>query len=64
MANLALSSKRAATGPGAGRDAEEDAVILALEHAPTGAPMKRRDYGILGFLGVVVPILLLAWGWQ
>lgn len=64
MANLAYSLKTSATGPVTGHDAEEDAIILALEHAPTGAPMTRRDYGILGFLGVVVPVLLLTWGWQ
>lgn len=41
----------------------EDAMISALENAPVGAPMTRRDHLHLLVLGLVVPALILIWGW-
>ena len=40
-----------------------DADIVALEHAPTGAPMEARHWVFLCMSGIVLPILILLWGW-
>ncbi|MEO9777996.1 MAG: hypothetical protein ABJH07_10440 [Sedimentitalea sp.] len=40
-----------------------EAEIAALEHAPTGAPMETRHWVFLGISGIVLPVLVLLWGW-
>lgn len=50
------------TPPAINSSSDQDAIIAALEHAPTGAPMTSRDYGYLALLGIVLPVLLLIWG--
>lgn len=41
-----------------------DAEIEALESAPTGAPMEARHWLFLGASGILLPIIILWWGWS
>lgn len=34
-----------------------------LADAPTGAPMERRHWAFLVVSGIVLPVLILWWGW-
>jgi len=40
-----------------------DAEIEALADAPTGEPMEARHWAFLLVSGIVLPILILLWGW-
>lgn len=40
-----------------------EAEIAALDGAPTGVPMQPRDYIFLAVTGIVIPVILLLWGW-
>lgn len=35
-----------------------------LDSAPTGRELETADYVLLAALGVVIPIILLIWGWM
>lgn len=37
--------------------------LAELDAAPTGADLNRRDYVLLFALGLLVPAILLVWGW-
>lgn len=37
--------------------------IEQLAHAPTGAPMEGRHWAFLLLSGLVLPVLILLWGW-
>ncbi|WP_298176964.1 hypothetical protein [Saccharomonospora sp.] len=39
------------------------AELSALDTAPVGKEFNRADYVLLLVLGVVIPAVLLAWGW-
>lgn len=43
---------------------DEELLISSLEHAPTGAPMIRQNYIFLLLSGIVLPAILLVWGWS
>ncbi len=42
---------------------ERDAEIERLADAPTGASMESRHWAFLFTSGVVLPVLILLWGW-
>lgn len=63
MTDAAFRATTTSTPAATGRDADDEAIISALEHAPTGAPMTGRDHALLAVLGIVLPVLLLIWGW-
>lgn len=52
-------------GPGVLSHSDDDyeSQIAALDRAPTGAPLERKDYVFLLVTGVVIPVVLLIWGW-
>lgn len=35
-----------------------------LDHAPVGEELSRADYAVLAALGLVLPAILLVWGWM
>lgn len=45
-------------------DAEFERQVAALDGAPTGMPLQSRDYIFLVATGIVIPALLLLWGWS
>lgn len=40
-----------------------EAEIEALSDAPTGEPMETSHWVFLGVSGIVLPIIVLWWGW-
>jgi len=49
--------------PPAAVDDEFERKVEALAHVPTGADLRGRDLALLAALGVLLPIVLLIWGW-
>ncbi|MDF1747912.1 MAG: hypothetical protein P1V34_03455 [Alphaproteobacteria bacterium] len=45
-------------------DNDYESQIAALDRAPTGAPFKTKDYVFLLITGVIIPVILLIWGWS
>lgn len=46
--------------------AQEETVFadpVELDSAAVGQELNLADYAVLGVLGIVVPALLLVWGW-
>lgn len=46
--------------------AQEETVLAdpsELDSATLGRELNRADYALLGALGLVVPAILLVWGW-
>ncbi len=40
-----------------------EAKIAALDGAPTGAPLSGGSWIFLALSGVILPIMILIWGW-
>lgn len=40
-----------------------EAYLDSLEQAPEGEDMRARDWVILSLTGVIIPTVLLIWGW-
>ena len=49
---------------GAGILHERDALVMSLDSEPLGEALTAGDWVRLVLLGLVVPALLLVWGWR
>jgi hypothetical protein len=61
--NMKTETQKQATRP-LHTDAALEGRIADLEHAPTGAPLTNGDKAFLVGAGLVLPVVILIWGWM